>query len=121
MVELVSDLGGGKTVYIRGLAKGLGYERDITSPTFTISRVYNLPSGKQLHHFDFYRLNPGDIVDQELAEVIGDKDVITAIEWAKHSGDALPDDRVVVEIETTTETERKIKITGPAKIIEELK
>lgn len=120
VIELISDLGGGKTVIVKGLAKGLGYDGPVTSPTFTISRVYNLPSDKQLHHFDFYRLAAGDIVDQELAEVMGDPNVITAIEWAEHSGDALPADRITVSIKRVDETTRGIEITGPESVIKGL-
>src|SRR5258708_7777258 len=71
LVELTADLGGGKTLLVKGIAKGLGYDREVTSPTFSISRIYGLPSGNELHHFDFYRLDAKDIVNRELAEVVG--------------------------------------------------
>ncbi|HSX48552.1 MAG TPA: tRNA (adenosine(37)-N6)-threonylcarbamoyltransferase complex ATPase subunit type 1 TsaE, partial [Candidatus Nanoarchaeia archaeon] len=86
VIELVSDLGGGKTVLVKGMAQGLGYKGDVTSPTFTISRVYQVRPGLELHHFDFYRLGRGDIVAQELEEVINDSEVIVAIEWAENAG-----------------------------------
>lgn len=108
VIELVSDLGGGKTVLVKGIAAGLGYSGDVTSPTFTVSRVYKLPGGKQLHHFDFYRLGEGDIVARELAEVVGDPSVIVAVEWAVNAGGILPEERLVIDIQEKAENTRAI-------------
>lgn len=119
-IELTGDLGAGKTVFIKGLAQGLGYGGEVSSPSFTISRVYQLPGGRQLHHFDFYRLAPGDIVDSELAEVMQDQNAIVAIEWAAHSGDTLPADRIEVAIKQPNESQREISIKGPKAIIQGL-
>lgn len=109
-IELASDLGGGKTVLVKGLAKGLGYNGEVTSPTFTISRVYQVRDGLELHHFDFYRLNSDDIVATELAEVVGDPEVIVAVEWAGNAGSAMPTSRLRIEIEVLNETSRYIKV-----------
>lgn len=126
VIELVSDLGGGKTVLVKGMAKGLGYTGDVTSPTFTISRVYEVRPRLELHHFDFYRLGQGDIVAQELAEVIGDTEVITAIEWAENAGTGvLPDDRLRINLLRLSENEREIELEALGekheKIIEAIK
>lgn len=115
IVELVSDLGGGKTVMVKGIALGLGYKAEVTSPTFTISRVYKLPKGLELHHFDFYRLDSADIVVQELSEVLGDPSVIVAIEWAANAGDVLPIDRLQITIERQDEETRLIIIKALGK------
>lgn len=112
VIELSSDLGGGKTTLTKGLARGLGYTGDVVSPTFTISRVYQLPDGKELQHFDFYRLAPDDITAQELAEVAGQSDKIVVIEWAGQVGAKLPPDRLKVELTATSETQREITISG---------
>ncbi len=114
-IELASDLGGGKTVFTQGLAKGLGYEGQLASPTFAISRVYKLPGDLELHHFDFYRLPSGDIVADELADVVGDKKVIVVVEWGGAAGNALPADRLQIHIKPTAEDERELTIvaTGP--------
>src|SRR5690606_23307454 len=66
VIELVSDLGGGKTTFTRGLVGGLKSTDTVASPTFTISREY---TGGRLHvyHFDFYRLGEAGIVGDELA------------------------------------------------------
>jgi tRNA threonylcarbamoyladenosine biosynthesis protein TsaE len=95
---------------IKGLAAGLGYKSEVTSPTFTISRVYDLPDTRQLHHFDFYRLNSSDIVVQELAEVVAEPDAVVAIEWAANAGDVLPPERVKIIIERLSETRRQITV-----------
>ncbi len=108
IIELISDLGGGKTVLVKGIAAGLGYTGDVTSPTFTVSRVYKMPGGLELHHFDFYRLGAGDIVARELAEVLGDPNVIVAIEWAANAGNILPENRLRVDVKETGSEERVI-------------
>lgn len=124
VVELISDLGGGKTVLVRGIAAGLGYPGLISSPTFTISRVYRLPNHLELHHFDFYRLSAGDVAAQQLDEVMGDPGVIVAIEWGGNAGAELPADRLKIELTVTKETERAIAVTatGPrsAKVVKGL-
>ncbi len=56
IIDLVSDVGGGKTTFTKGLARGLLVEEVVQSPTFTISRLYHARDGLELHHFDFYRL-----------------------------------------------------------------
>ena len=59
VIELLGDVGAGKTTFTRGLAKGLGVKSTVTSPSFTISKLYQ---GKKciLAHYDFYRLDePG--------------------------------------------------------------
>lgn len=96
---LASDLGGGKTTFTKGLAKGLGCEDNVGSPTFTVSRVYKCRDGLYLHHFDFYRLQESGVVGHELAEVVGDPNIITVIEWGDIVDDALPEDRVTITIE----------------------
>lgn len=112
-IELSSDLGGGKTTFVKGLARGLGYDGDVTSPTFTVSRVYRLPDGKELHHFDFYRLKPDDITAEELAEAAGQPDKIVVIEWAGHVGAKLPAERMTISFEATSEADRQIIFSGP--------
>src|SRR5574337_1857893 len=67
-VELLSDLGGGKTTFARGLARGLGYTGSVTSPTFTLRQTYICRGGIKLEHFDFYRLNQAGIMADQLAE-----------------------------------------------------
>ena len=65
-IELVSDLGGGKTAFVSGLAKGMGSRDSVSSPSFTLSNVYQADN-ISLHHFDFYRLSDPGILRDELA------------------------------------------------------
>ncbi len=94
------------------MAKGLDYEGEVLSPTFTISRVYHVRDGLELHHFDFYRINSDDIVATELVEVVGDPAVIVAVEWAGNAGAAMPASRLRIDIEAADENTRKIKISA---------
>lgn len=115
IIELVSDLGGGKTTFVRGLAKGAGSIDKVASPSFTLSREYNV-TGRTFHkivHFDFYRLNEPGIVARELAEIVHDKEVVV-VEWADIVENVLPAGRLVIRIVTIGETEREFKFTYPA-------
>ena len=111
MLELVSDLGGGKTTFVRGLARGAGSSDKVASPTFTISKEYAAPKF-QIHHFDFYRLAEPGIVADELAEVVGDKEVVTVIEWADVVQHVLPKERLTILIKQTPEGDRELHFTA---------
>lgn len=95
---LVGDLGVGKTVFTKGLAKGLGIEEPVSSPTFTIVQIYE--EGRMpLYHFDVYRI--GDV--EEMDE-IGYEDCIygegvSLIEWADLIEEILPEHYVEIKIE----------------------
>lgn len=99
---LVGDLGVGKTVFTQGLAKGLGIEEPISSPTFTIIQEYE-GNGLPFYHFDVYRI--GDI--EEMDE-IGFEDYIYGngvcmIEWANLIEEILPEERIEIIIEKDLE------------------
>lgn len=99
VIELIGDVGAGKTTFTRGLAEGLGVKEPITSPSFTISKSYALPNNKQLVHYDFYRLpDPGLMLD-DLNESINDDNTLTIIEWSGAATDILPNNRVIIKIE----------------------
>ncbi|MGL6199860.1 MAG: tRNA (adenosine(37)-N6)-threonylcarbamoyltransferase complex ATPase subunit type 1 TsaE [Lachnospiraceae bacterium] len=99
---LIGDLGVGKTAFSKGLAKGLGIEEDISSPTFTIIQVYEegrLP----FYHFDVYRIGEVEELDE-----IGYEDYVygsgvTLIEWANLIEEVLPDKRIDIQIEKNLE------------------
>src|ERR1700712_1196496 len=81
VIELVSDLGGGKTAFVKGLARGMGSTDVVRSPSFTISNQYKAGS-KTLYHFDFYRLFDPGIMRDELAEILQDPNAVVVVEWA---------------------------------------
>lgn len=81
VIKLQGDLGAGKTVFVSGLAQGLGIAQLINSPTFTISREYSSKEGVRLIHADFYRLQKKDLAGTGLEELTNQPNVIMAIEW----------------------------------------
>jgi len=112
IIELTSDLGGGKTTFVRGLARGMGSSDHVASPTFTVSREYKA-GDLTLYHFDFYRLNDPGIVADELAEFIEDQKAVVVVEWAGIVSGVLPAGHVTILLRATGETTRDIQITYP--------
>jgi tRNA threonylcarbamoyladenosine biosynthesis protein TsaE len=110
--QLVSDLGGGKTVFVAGLAQGFGSKDPVSSPSFTINNVYRNSAGKSFHHFDFYRLNDPGIIKSELEEVVSDSEDVIALEWSGIVEDILPQNTVKVKIEKIDEMSRSITISS---------
>lgn len=115
VIELVSDVGGGKTTLARGLARGFGSTDNVASPTFTINRVYKAPKG-ELHHFDFYRLPEPGIVAAELAEKLGDPQTVTVIEWGESVRDVLPKRRLRISLENEGDNRRAITLAYPPQL-----
>jgi tRNA threonylcarbamoyladenosine biosynthesis protein TsaE len=112
VIELVSDVGGGKTTFVKSLAKGMGSTDTVGSPTFTISREYT--AGElTLYHFDFYRLHEPGIMAAELSEVLSDESAVVAIEWADIVEGVLPAERLTITITATGENERTFKFSCP--------
>jgi tRNA threonylcarbamoyladenosine biosynthesis protein TsaE len=115
VIELVSDLGGGKTAFVTGLARGMGSQETVSSPSFTLNNVYD--AGKLvLQHFDFYRLNDPGILRAELAEVFEDSRAVVAVEWGGIVNDVLPENRLIVHIEPTSVAGRHITLTYPSSL-----
>ena len=112
VIELISDLGGGKTTFVRGLARGFGSTDKTASPSFTISKVYKAGQ-KELHHFDFYRLNEAGVVADELVELLDDPQIVVVVEWANLVHGVLPADRLSVTFKTTDENSRQITFQLP--------
>ena len=81
VIELIGDVGAGKTTFVRGLAKGLGIKEPITSPSFTISKTYALPTGGHFIHYDFYRLSDPGIMRDQLKEALSNNRNIIVVEW----------------------------------------
>lgn len=108
VIELVGDVGAGKTTFVRGLAKGLGVKAPISSPSFTISRSY---AGENciLTHYDFYRLDDPGIMAEDLAESLSDAKCVTVIEWGQSIASLLPENHHRVEITIIDENTREIK------------
>ncbi len=110
VIELVSDLGGGKTTFTRGLVRGAGSTDKVASPTFTISKEYQAPHFT-IAHFDFYRLGEAGIVADELAELVGDPGYVVVVEWGDVAQDVLPPERLTIRLSYTADTQRDIICT----------
>lgn len=120
VIELSSDLGGGKTTFVQGLASGLGYKADVTSPTFVLSRVYEITPTLEIHHYDLYRLGVSGVLGEQLAEDMKDPHVITIIEWAGIIENDLPTDRLTVELQVTGDNSRDLKFTSGGSVSDKL-
>lgn len=86
IVLLHGDLGAGKTTLVKGIGKGLGITNNITSPSFTLMNIYEVPNSKfgvkRLAHIDTYRLeNEQQLVEIGAEDYLGDEKTITIIEW----------------------------------------
>jgi tRNA threonylcarbamoyladenosine biosynthesis protein TsaE len=112
VIELVGDIGAGKTTFTKGLAAAMGIDDDIQSPTFTISRVYDANDGKILAHYDFYRLDDAGIMSAELAESVHDDHTVTVIEWGSIITDILPADTLTIEITPQDKEMRVVTMTA---------
>ena len=104
------DLGAGKTAFTRGLARGLGYDEPVTSPTYTIVNEY-LGGRLPLFHFDMYRLASSDDLWDIGWEDYLERGGICAVEWSENVDDAM-ENAVWVTIHKTGETSRRIVIEG---------
>lgn len=112
VIELLGDVGAGKTTLTKGIARGLDVDDDVQSPSFTISRVYDARGGLALAHYDFYRLNDPGIMADELKETIDDERAITILEWSSVVEGVLPSDRLTILIEALSEDSRRLTING---------
>ena len=107
VIELVSDLGGGKTTFTRGLVRGAGSKDKVASPTFTISKLYDA-GNIEIHHFDFYRLQEPGIIADELAEVVQDSKAVVVVEWADVVQHVLPAERLTIAIQQLPDGSRQL-------------
>jgi tRNA threonylcarbamoyl adenosine modification protein YjeE len=115
VVLLVGELGAGKTVLARGLARGLGVspEYAIVSPTFTLMNHY--PGRVDFWHADLYRLGGGEAADLEMTEEAAGG--VLAVEWAERAPGLWPRSAVRVELSREGDHARRAAIGGPPEII----
>lgn len=111
VIALVGELGGGKTTFVQGLARGLGIKDRIISPTFILRRDYQ--GKKKLCHIDLYRIGEG--VEKEFGnldtnELFGSSDTIIVIEWAEKVRELLPQSTIWVTFENQGLEKRRIEI-----------
>lgn len=112
VVYLRGELGAGKTVLVRGVARGLGYEGPVTSPTFNLMNIY--PTTPPLYHFDFYRLDKTDLTDLGLEDYL-ERGGVAFIEWPQIGKELLPGEGLEITIELTDDDydrERKVGLAA---------
>ena len=130
VLELVGDVGAGKTTFTRALAKGLGIKEPVTSPSFTISKRYywsaeqisassreatsvskNLQNS--LVHYDFYRLDDPGLMAEDLAESLADPHTLTILEWADTVADLLPKAHLKITFKALMNDSRELFFNQP--------
>ena len=112
VIELISDVGGGKTTFVKSLSKGAGSKDHVSSPTFTVTNIYNAPHF-DIYHFDFYRLPQADLISHELHENIRDDRDVVVVEWANIVEHVLPKERLQIFIKSTGDDSRQLEIKAP--------
>ena len=117
ILALEGDLGGGKTTFVQGLVKALGYGGPVTSPTFTIMNLYPLPDHPrnihQICHVDFYRLkNTEDLTHVGIMDYLGDPKTLMVIEWAQRAAEVLPPSTQHIRFQFVNIDERVITISS---------
>lgn len=109
VIAFNGGLGMGKTCFVRGLAKGLGFNGDVTSPTFAIVNEY-LGGKHNLYHFDMYRIESwDDLYSIGYFDYLSSGGIL-AVEWSENIGEALEENTIYIEIENLGDNKRSIKI-----------
>lgn len=118
VIELVSDMGGGKTTFVRGLADGIRSKDHVHSPSFTLSNQYRSADNRLIvNHFDLHRLSDAGIIKRSLAEIISEESGnIVVIEWADTVKDILPEDRLTIVIKVINTESREFDISYPDRL-----
>lgn len=119
-LELIGDVGAGKTTFTSGLVGGLGIGEEISSPSFTISKRYALPDGGELVHYDFYRLNDVGIMRDELSETLANPENIVVVEWAGDVEDLFGERVVKIKFILQEDGSREVEISDPENLLGEL-
>ena len=106
VLALYGDLGAGKTAFVRGLARGLGIDWPVTSPTFNVVNEY--PGPVPLFHFDLYRLADAEELYDLGWEEYPERGGVVAVEWSERAEGIFPPGTLRVTIEKTGENDRRI-------------
>ena len=111
VIELVGDVGSGKTTFTRGLANGLNIKEQVTSPSFTISKSYaftdSAKNPKFLDHYDFYRLEDPGLMLETLEDSIKSGHLVV-LEWAGSVKNILPRDHTKITIKLLNDGSREV-------------
>ena len=108
VIAMYGDLGAGKTAFVRGMARGMGLDCRVSSPTFTIVNEYL--GKRELIHFDMYRLSSADELFDIGWEDYLRRGAVCAVEWSENVSDAFFGDEINVRIEKLGDNKRRITI-----------
>lgn len=109
VIAFYGDLGQGKTCFVTGLAEGLGFKGEVSSPTFAIINEY-IGGRLNLYHFDMYRVSGWDDLYSTGYFEYMESGGVLAVEWSENIEAALPDDTIRITIKRIDETTREITI-----------
>jgi len=117
ILALEGDLGSGKTTFVKGLLRGLGVKKNVSSPTFLIIKKYEINKPgvpiKELYHLDCYRLkNYKEILALGFDDILRDRSAVAVIEWAGKIKKALPEKLIEISFKWIDKNERKIIAKG---------
>jgi tRNA threonylcarbamoyladenosine biosynthesis protein TsaE len=122
VLGLVGDLGAGKTLLVKGLARGMGVPEDVpvVSPTFTLVQTYRGRSAT-LHHVDLYRLErAAELEDIGLDDLYRDDAAVVAVEWFDRFPEAAPREYLELRIAVTSDTSRRVELAAHGRRAEAL-
>ena len=111
VVGLEGELGGGKTTFLQGFAKGLGIKEKILSPTFVIYKKFKIPKSKfqNFYHIDCYRIQKSkELLDLGFKEITPNPKNIIAVEWADRIRKIMPKDALWIKFDFIDRRKRKI-------------
>ncbi len=115
LVTLSGELGAGKTAFTKGVAKALGIEEVVTSPTFVLEKIYQLKNQKftRLIHIDAYRLeSAADLASLGFDESMKDPGNLIFLEWPERVAGGLPNAPVELTFSVLPDHSRHLRITG---------
>lgn len=111
MIAFRGDLGAGKTVLAKGIARGLGIEDEVTSPTFTVVSEYE--GRLRLHHIDAYRLGgAADFMEIGGEDLLADRGAVCLIEWSERIASVLPAGTAIIDLVVKPDGRRLARIHG---------
>lgn len=111
VIALRGGLGAGKTTFAKGIARGLGVDDEVTSPTFTVVSEY--VGRLRLHHIDAYRLaGSEDFASVGAEELLADSGALCLVEWSERVADSMPADAISVELSVQPDGTRELRLAG---------
>ncbi len=116
VLALAGSLGAGKTVFVKGLAAGLGIDPDrVASPTFVLCHEYAAPEGRTLAHVDLYRVNGVQELEEAGFLDLQEPGALLAVEWGDRFPEALPRDRLEIRLSRLAESPDERNLTAMAR------